>query len=321
VPEPNKNDADRLLDSFEEFEADVPTLPPAASGSPPAKPRAVRTPTVKEKIVRPAAAQPITPTLPAPPPPGAATLPAPPTAKPRPAEAAEPEAPAYRPVRRPPMALLCVVDDGRDDGEWVRLRTDVTVIGRASGDVVIPHDDLMSGRHAEVRRVNEDGKFRFELADLGSTNGTFVKVHKVGLRHGQELQLGRSRFRFETPPPQDAPVAPTEAPKGVTVSWHSLSAGAVAAPVLVEVTPHGDGRRFALAQPENWLGRDAACAVPLPDDALLAKRHAKVFRDAAGVWHLEGAGRDGVWLRVERAPVEKTCAFQLGEQRFVLRVP
>ena len=66
----------------------------------------------------------------------------------------------------------------------------------------------------------------------------------------------------------------TEAvPKGVTVSWHSLAPGAVAMPVLVEVTPHGDGRRFALAQPENWLGRDAACAVPLPDDALLAKRH------------------------------------------------
>src|SRR4051794_9198362 len=35
-----------------------------------------------------------------------------------------------RPQERPPMALLCIVDDGKADGEWVRLRGERYLIGR-----------------------------------------------------------------------------------------------------------------------------------------------------------------------------------------------
>ena len=59
---------------------------------------------------------------------------------------------AYRPVLRPPMAMLCLLDDGREDGEWIRLRKDVTTIGRTEGDIVVPHDTAMSGRHAAIQR-------------------------------------------------------------------------------------------------------------------------------------------------------------------------
>jgi hypothetical protein len=47
------------------------------------------------------------------------------------------EAQTWRPSRRPPMALLHVVDDGRDSGETIRLRGDALVIGG--------HDDLGQG--------------------------------------------------------------------------------------------------------------------------------------------------------------------------------
>ena len=41
------------------------------------------------------------------------------------------------------MATLCILDDGRDDGEWVRIRGDKVVIGRNEGDICIPHDTMI----------------------------------------------------------------------------------------------------------------------------------------------------------------------------------
>src|SRR5262245_66004100 len=50
-------------------------------------------------------------------------------------EPAAPETPAFRPSQRPPIALLIVLDDGRDAGEAMRLRGDRFVIGRRRGDL------------------------------------------------------------------------------------------------------------------------------------------------------------------------------------------
>ena len=59
----------------------------------------------------------------------------------------------------------------------------------------------MSSRHAEVVRQFEKGQFRWHLADLQSTNGTYVRIPgKVPLKHGQEMLLGGGRFRFDAAP-------------------------------------------------------------------------------------------------------------------------
>src|SRR5262249_22793020 len=73
-------------------------------------------------------------------------------AKAQPPTPAEVEAQAERPVQRPPLAFLCVLDDGKLDGELVRLRAERTVIGRTDGDLRVPHDGLISGQHAEIVR-------------------------------------------------------------------------------------------------------------------------------------------------------------------------
>ena len=101
------------------------------------------------------------------------------------------------PLLRPPTALLCVLDDGRSDGEWVRLRADVTVIGRIEGDVRIPHDGLISGRHAELVRQHGPSGYRWVLVDLQSTNGTFVRIGSSVLRNENEVIIGSGRYRFE----------------------------------------------------------------------------------------------------------------------------
>src|SRR5262249_17585279 len=99
------------------------------------------------------------------------------------------ETPVFRPARRPSMALLCVHDDGSEDGEVFRLRTDRVVIGRSEGDIVIPHDTMMSSRHAELARQLDDGRQRWFLTDLQSTNGTYVRVSNAILKNAHHPLL------------------------------------------------------------------------------------------------------------------------------------
>src|SRR5437588_432041 len=57
-----------------------------------------------------------------------------------PARTAEPdqEAKPFRPALRPSMGLLCVLDDGDDTGEILRVRASSFVIGRVEGNLIIP---------------------------------------------------------------------------------------------------------------------------------------------------------------------------------------
>ena len=106
---------------------------------------------------------------------------------------------SYRPSLRPSMALLYVLDDGDDSGEIVRIRANSFVIGRVEGNLTIPHDGGISGRHAEISRRFENGEHCWYLKDLQSTNGTFVRASTVILSHEQEVLIGSGRFRFEVP--------------------------------------------------------------------------------------------------------------------------
>jgi len=77
-----------------------------------------------------------------------------------------------------------------------------TVIGRESGDIVFSDDPFLSRRHAVVRAhgLTLVGESRsFALADLGSSNGTFLQVREeVRLRHGDHFRIGQQLFRFDT---------------------------------------------------------------------------------------------------------------------------
>lgn len=249
--------------------------------------------------------------------------PAPPDVPAKAAAAASGEfvAQVERPLLRPPVALLCVLDDGKTEGEWVRLRADRTVIGRAEGDIRIPHDGAISGQHAELVRERGTSGFRWVLADLKSTNGTFVRIGATLLRHDNEFLLGSGRYRFEAaataaaPPPPGAAMQTTQAWAGAPIQ--SL------VPSLVELGPAGPLRRIHLMLPEYEIGRDAkSCAIARPDDVFLNARHARLHRDAKGLWHLENhKSLNGLWLRiVEPMPLGAACQFRMGEQRFIFRM-
>ena len=79
------------------------------------------------------------------------------------------------------------------------LRRAETVIGREAGDIVFTDDPFLSRRHA-VLRMHGGGaqKRQFALADLGSSNGTFLRIRdEVRLRSGDHFRIGQQLLRFD----------------------------------------------------------------------------------------------------------------------------
>ena len=225
------------------------------------------------------------------------------------------------------MALLTVFDDGDDSGETIRLRAASFMIGRVEGDLIIPHDGGISGRHAELSHVGSRGASRgWYLRDLQSTNGTFVRASTVILFAEQEVLIGRIRFQFDPAATSAVPAAaPISGPADATRKWQGLSAKDIAAlgkPSLVEMTPRGEGRRYPLAEPEVWIGRDPNQCTIVLNDATVDPRHARVHRDAKGRWVLENArATNALWVRAcRRFPIDRGGQFQCGEQRFAIKI-
>ncbi len=96
-----------------------------------------------------------------------------------------------------------------DAGKTHRLDTGECLLGRRLDcDVCIP-DQRISRRHARIRKEGEG----YALEDLGSCNGTFVNGRRIQgsarLRHGDEVEIGASRFRIDL---SDEMVAQAENP-------------------------------------------------------------------------------------------------------------
>jgi len=98
-----------------------------------------------------------------------------------------------RPVNRD--AALVVIH-GLDLGRKFDLIKNETIIGRSSKADIQIDQEAISRNHAKVR---SDGK-RVTIADLGSTNGTYVNDEPVSgefqLRNGDLLKIGRTIFKY-----------------------------------------------------------------------------------------------------------------------------
>jgi len=76
------------------------------------------------------------------------------------------------------MAMLTVCDDGKLDGEVIRIRDQRFVIGLSEGDLKIPFDGRISARHVEITLQTVGGLHRWVVTDLQSTHGTFVRLRR-----------------------------------------------------------------------------------------------------------------------------------------------
>jgi pSer/pThr/pTyr-binding forkhead associated (FHA) protein len=76
----------------------------------------------------------------------------------------------------------------------VHLHRPEIVLGREDGDLRFPDDEFMSRKHASI--AWRDG--RATLSDLGSSNGTYVRLRREHeLEPGDLVRMGDQLFRFE----------------------------------------------------------------------------------------------------------------------------
>ncbi|WP_373049212.1 FHA domain-containing protein [Vulgatibacter sp.] len=92
------------------------------------------------------------------------------------------------------QARLLQLLQGGGIGEVFPLKGGDNLLGREQGDVTFPTDRFVSGRHAVVT-VGVDG---FRLRDLGSSNGTFVRLTRPApLEAGDFLLVGNQLLRVD----------------------------------------------------------------------------------------------------------------------------
>jgi pSer/pThr/pTyr-binding forkhead associated (FHA) protein len=84
--------------------------------------------------------------------------------------------------------------DGGGLGEIFPLRPGENAVGREAGGVTFPTDRYVSARHA---RIDVSGS-EVKVLDVGSSNGTFVKIAgPLELAPGDELLVGSQLLRVE----------------------------------------------------------------------------------------------------------------------------
>jgi hypothetical protein len=224
---------------------------------------------------------------------------------------------SFRPANRPPAPLLTILDDGAATmGETVRLREPVCLIGRTDGTIRIPHDPLVSSRHAEIVRSGTQQPCTWHLRDVGSTNGTFVCSKRSPLRPDRIVILGSRRFRLHLPGAGLASISPE----------HTLPVSAAAGlsgwPMLVETTAPANPLCIRLVGSRLSVGRPGFGNQIELDDPLLANVHAVITQTEDGTWWIQATpSLNGVWVQVRSVELTDSCRFQCGEQRFLFMLP
>jgi pSer/pThr/pTyr-binding forkhead associated (FHA) protein/uncharacterized membrane protein YhaH (DUF805 family) len=153
-------------------------------------------------------------------------------------------------------ALLPVSAGGT--GERIEIRGKISV-GRASDNALCLKTPTVSSRHAEIIPVEGGG---IEVADLGSTNGTWVngrRIDRLRLHSGDRVRFDEVEYRIEMPDPEPAKtqvnpaVAPPPETTQVSPSVRSASPHAPPSPPPPRAT-----------QPDAILPSDDSPSSPPP---------------------------------------------------------
>ena len=147
-----------------------------------------------------------------------------------------------------------VVIAGPDAGSEFDLPAE-GMVGREAGAAVFLHDAEASRRHASL--VRDDGVMR--VADLGSTNGTFVNNERVVeprvLAEGDILRVGTTVLRYEgpsLPAPRPTVVAPRPTVIAARPTVVLEQVPPAFSPLPLFSAPEPSGGRPSVAGPRLW---------------------------------------------------------------------
>lgn len=219
---------------------------------------------------------------------------------------------AARQGRSPAVAMVVRVrEDGTLESGFC-VREGEMILGRESGDVTFPSDALMSKRH--VRITAAEGKLH--LKDLGSTNGTFLRLRKkTPLTSGDYLLIGKQLLRFESEA-ADAGGAPSA---DQTVVLGSLVGEYEAK--LVKRLPNGrDSNEYPLTESVTVIGREKGDLL-FKIDPYVSAMHAKIHQEGGGYSIEDLKSSNGTYLRLrQEEEILPEDFFIVGEQLFQVRL-
>ncbi len=99
------------------------------------------------------------------------------------------------------MGTILIVA-GRDRGSYYPLTKPTTVIGRDESCDIQIVDEMISRRHTQITRREEQDVQRFFMTDLQSANGVFINGRQVSdeieLNDGDTIKIGESKLFFST---------------------------------------------------------------------------------------------------------------------------
>jgi len=110
----------------------------------------------------------------------------------------EPEQLADQPVWGSPnpgyVARIVQILEGGGEGDVYPLKPGENLVGRGTGDVSFPNDGYVSSKHASITV----GEGSLAVKDLGSANGTFVRVNgQAAVMAGDLLLVGEQILRID----------------------------------------------------------------------------------------------------------------------------
>ena len=110
----------------------------------------------------------------------------------------EPEQLADQPVWGSPnpgyVARVVQILEGGGEGDVYPLKPGENLVGRGTGDVSFPNDGYVSSKHASITV----GEGSLAVKDLGSANGTFVRVNgQAAVTAGDLLLVGEQVLRID----------------------------------------------------------------------------------------------------------------------------
>jgi hypothetical protein len=113
----------------------------------------------------------------------------------------EEEASAHDNDAPPEGAALIELDqvEGTAGRRMHDIGDEPVTVGRSPESAIFLDDVTVSRQHAEIFRGAEPNERGFRIRDAGSLNGTYVnrvRVDSVDLRSGDEIQIGKYRFKF-----------------------------------------------------------------------------------------------------------------------------
>lgn len=164
-----------------------------------------------------------------------------------------------------------LVLEGEEPGKVLPLHEGETTFGRAEGDHTFPLDIFMSGRHAKIVKSENE----FVLQDVGSRNGTFLKIRgETPLRAGDIILAGKQLLSFD---PDDI-----SGRAYLRLLQHS---GAVA-------------ESYELNAVETRIGRTKG-DITFTDDTSMAEHHATIVRRDSGYYVSDTGTKNGTFLRLK----------------------